>query len=180
MKNVIGRNGSSVLLPKDEDTYLTLEALTSDSAPALKLIKLDPKTHLIIGVVMGYPLRMPLALLQSLSQVKEAIRCVTPRLKEETRQVIVTVKVTLPPHLDLGSWGIFYLRHYSSKPLHCFRCQQFDHHQNNCSGKHLTQQCLDKYKAKQEVTHKCPNCGEGHHAWNHSCPVRLQRVTQGR
>ena len=36
MKNVIGRDDSSVFLPKDEYTYLTLGALTSDSAPALK------------------------------------------------------------------------------------------------------------------------------------------------
>ena len=41
---------------KDEYTYLTLDALTSDSAPALKLMKLDPKTQLTKSVVMGYPL----------------------------------------------------------------------------------------------------------------------------
>ena len=52
MKNVIGRDGISVLLPKDEYAYLTLDALTSDSTPALKLIKLDPKTQLSKGVVM--------------------------------------------------------------------------------------------------------------------------------
>ena len=54
MKNVIVRDGSSVLLPKNEYTYLTLDALTSDSTPALKLIRLDPKTQLTKGVVMGY------------------------------------------------------------------------------------------------------------------------------
>ena len=110
---------------------------------------------------MGYPLRISLALLQRFSQVEEAMRCVTPRLKEKTRQVIVTVRGTLPPHLDLGNWEVFYLRPYTLEALRCFRCQQFGHHQNNCSripacricsGKHLIQQCLDKYKAKQEVT----------------------------
>ena len=189
MKNVIRRDDSSVLLPKDEYTYLTLDAQTSNSAPALKLIKFDSKTQLTKGVVMGYPLRMPLALLQRLPQVEEAMRCITPRLKEETRQVIVTVRGTLSPNLDMGNWEVFYLRPYTPEPLRCFRCQQFGHHQNNCSctpacgicsRKHVIQQCLDEYKTKHEVTHKCPNGWEGHHAWNHSCPARLQRVTQGR
>ena len=58
VKNVIGRDGRSVLLPKDVYTYLTLDALTSDSVPALKLIRLDPKTQLTKGVVRGYSLRM--------------------------------------------------------------------------------------------------------------------------
>ena len=81
---------------------------------------------------MGYPLRMPLVLLQRLLQVEEAMRCVTPGLKKETRHVIVTVKGILPPHLDLGNWGVLYLRSYTPEPLRCFRCQQFGHQQNNC------------------------------------------------
>ena len=44
LKNVIGRDDSSVLLSKDEYTYLTQDAQTSVSAPALKQIKFDPKT----------------------------------------------------------------------------------------------------------------------------------------
>ena len=104
MKNVIGRNGSSVLLPKDENTCLTLDALTSNSAPVLKLIRLDPKHSSSRVSSWAIPLRM-----------KEAMRCDTSRLKEETRQVIVTIRGTLPPNLDLDNWGIFYLRPLSHR-----------------------------------------------------------------
>ena len=89
--------------PKDEYTYLILDVLTTDSAPVLKLLKLDPKTQLTKGIIIGYPLRMPLALLQRLPQVKETTRCVTPRLKEETQQVTLTIRGSLPPHLNLGN-----------------------------------------------------------------------------
>ena len=123
------RMPDQLFFPGDAYKYLTLDALTSDSTPALKSIRLDPKTQLTKFVVMGYPLRMPLAFLQGLSQVEEAMRCVTPCLKKETSQVIVTVRGIPPSHLDLGNWEVFYLRPYTPKPLRCFRCQQFDHHQ---------------------------------------------------
>ena len=71
------KDGSSVLLPKDEDTYNQLSA-------TYKLLQLDPQTHTIKAIVMGYLQRIPLSLLQRHPQVKEATRCVTSRLKEET------------------------------------------------------------------------------------------------
>ena len=130
-----------------------------------------------------------LSLLQRHPQVEETTRCVTSRLKEETQQVLVIFRDPLPPHLSLGSWGTYYLRPYTPEPLWCFRCHSFRHHQASCtrlpvcgicSGHHETNTCLAKYKAKEAVTHKCPNCFGQHHAWNPSCPARLQRVNQGR
>ena len=52
---------------------------------------------------MGYPLRMPLQLLQRHPQMEEATRCLTPRDKTETRQVLVTVRGAFPPQLDLAN-----------------------------------------------------------------------------
>ena len=101
MKNVIGPDGSSVLFPKNEYTYLTLDALTSCSE--FDKARLQNTAH------QGYRHgQMPLAQIKRLSQVKEVMRCVIPRLKEETRQTIVTVRGTLPLHLDLDNWGVYF------------------------------------------------------------------------
>ena len=185
MRNVIGRDGSSVLLPQNAETLATLDSLAADPGEGITLVKLDPQAQLTKGVVMGYPLRMPLQLLQRHPQVEEATRCLTSRDRTETRQVLVSVRGALPPHFDLGNWGMYYTRPYTPEPLRCYRCQRFRHHKANCSrphvcgicsGGHPTETCLTKYKAKQAVVHRCPNCGGAHHAWNPSCPARLQRV----
>jgi len=36
--------------------------------------------------------------------------------------------------------------------------------------------CIKKYKEGTPTISKCPNCGEGHHAWNTACPERLKRL----
>lgn len=41
---------------------------------------------------MGYPLRVPLTLLQRHAQVEEATRCLNLRYKEETGQVFMTIR----------------------------------------------------------------------------------------
>ena len=189
MRNLIGKDNSSVLLPKDEATFITLDQLASEPSNWLRLVKIEPAAQLSRGVVMGYPLRMPTALLLRHPQVEEATRCLTSRQQDETRQVLVSVRGPLPPHIDLGNWGTYYLRPYTREPLRCFRCQRYGHHKDNCSravtcgicsGGHWTEKCLTLYKEKKEVRHRCANCGAAHHAWNPACPVRLQRVHQDR
>lgn len=188
-RNVIGKDGSSVLVPLDESSFAILEAMAADPGAAIQVIKLDPNTQTTKGVVMGYPLRLPLTILLRHPQVESAERCRSARHQEDTRQVLVTLRGPLTPSLTLGNWGTFYLRPYTPEPLRCYRCQKFGHHQANCfrqavcgicSGKHSTDTCLSKYKAKEAVTHRCPNCGQAHHAWNRACPARLAQVTRGR
>ncbi|MPC40424.1 RNA-directed DNA polymerase from mobile element jockey [Portunus trituberculatus] len=189
MQNVIWRDGDTVLLPQDEDTYNTLHAVASDQGAFLAITELLPDSQLTKGIVIRYPLRMPPSLLRRHPQVEEATRCVTPQDKEETKQVLVSVRGPLPTQIDFRNWGVLYLHPYTPEPLRCFRYQRFGHHQANysrpsvcgiCSGRHETRQCLTRYKAKQVVTNKCPNCGEGHHALNPACPARQRRVVQGR
>ncbi|XP_050703958.1 uncharacterized protein LOC126989402 [Eriocheir sinensis] len=48
-----------------------------------------------------------------------------------------------------------------------------------CSGPHMTEACLAKYKAGEEVLALCPNCNQQHHAWSRRCPSRLTRVDEG-
>lgn len=187
-KNVIGKDGSSVLIPLDAASFKILDNLATDTDSAIRLIKLEPQTQTTKGVLMGFPLRMPLSIILRHPQVEEAQRCQN-RMQEETRQVIVTLRGPLVPSLTLGNWGTFYLRPYSPEPLRCFKCHKFGHHQANCirdavcgicSEAHDTQQCLTKYKAKEAVNHRCPNCKGTHHAWNKACPTRQAHVERGR
>ncbi|XP_050710061.1 uncharacterized protein LOC126994833 [Eriocheir sinensis] len=48
-----------------------------------------------------------------------------------------------------------------------------------CSGPHMTEACLAKYKAGESVTALCPNCRRHHHAWSRRCPSRLTIVDRG-
>ncbi|XP_050709633.1 uncharacterized protein LOC126994355 [Eriocheir sinensis] len=139
------------------------------------------------GVLLAYPVAMPLKPLLRHPRVLEAERCSTR--DGPTRQVFVTVAGPLPGTLDLGSWGVFYTRPYNREPLRCYNCQQFGHHRARCtrppvcgicSAGHDTERCLTKYKAGQDVTSKCPNCHQEHHAWNKTCANRRVLVDQQR
>lgn len=189
VKNVPGKDGSSVLLPCSQDAYDTLHALAMDKGSFLTIFEIDQSIQVSKGVVMGYPRRLPVTLLQRHTQVEEATRCLTNRQRDETRQVVITVRGPLPPMIDLGNWGTFYTRPWVPEPLRCFRCQRFGHHRANCSlphvcgmcsGAHPTEECLEKYKAKQTISAKCPNCSGKHHAWFPQCPARVRHVDRGR
>ena len=154
-----------------------------------KLVQLDPHINTTRGVVMGCPLRLPTELLLRHPQIEEATRCQTLRTKEATCQVTVTLRGPLLSQLSLGSWWTLYLCPWVPEPLQCYRCHRFGHHQASCanviecgicSGSHDTQECLVKYKAKQDIVHRCPNCNQAHHAWSKSCPARLRLVERGR
>ena len=188
-KNTIGRDGSSILLPLDAQSFHTLEAIANDPGAEITVNMIDRSLQVTKGVIMGFPLRLPLAIILRHPQVEDAVRCQTAATKEDTRQVIVSLRGPLVPSLTFGNWGTFYIRPFNPEPLRCFRCQKFGHHQATCtrqatcgvcSGQHETQGCLDRYKAKEAVRHHCPNCGGSHHAWNKACPVRLAQVTRGR
>ena len=138
---------------------------------------------------MGYPFCLPTELLLRHPQVEEATRCQTPRTKETIRQITVTLRGPLLPQLSLGRWGSFYLCPWVPEPLRFYRCHRFGHHQvfcaniikcRICSGSRKTQECLVKYKAKQDIVHHCSNCKQAHQAWNKSCPARLRLVERGR
>ena len=188
MKNLIGKDDSSVLLPKNETTFSVHDKLASDPSNWINMVKLDPQVKIAKGIVMGYPLRMPTALLLRHLQVEETNRCLIPRQHDETRQVFVSIRGPLPPQIDLGNWGLFYLRPYTPEPLRCFHCRRYGHHKDNCSDavtcgilrdlqwESLDRECLTLYKEKKEVRHRCANCGAAHHAWNPASPVRFQRV----
>ena len=124
------------------------------STTKAKLVQLEPHSNTTRGVVMGCPLRLPTELLLRHPQVKEATRCQTHCTKEATRQVTVTLRGALLPHLSLGSWGTFYLRPWVPEPLRCYLCHRFGYHQTSCAnvikcgicnGSHETQECLVKY-----------------------------------
>ncbi len=136
------------------------------------------------GVLLRYPLLMPLSPILKNSLVLAAERFTT-RDGEETRQVMITVRGTLPGSLDLGNWGTYYTRPYSKEPLRCFNCQKFGHHRANCTlaakcgicaGRHDTKKCIQTHKEGGETTAKCPNCDLPHHAWNRKCLARREIV----
>ena len=45
-----------------------------------------------------------------------------------------------------------------------------------CTGSNETRECLVKYKTKQDIVHRCPNCNQAHHACNKSCLAHLRLI----
>lgn len=176
--------GCVLVSPDSEETLQTLLATTHVLEKPVSLRQAAENTTK--GVVMAYPVAMPLKPLLRHPNILTAERCRT-RDGTETRQVVITMTGQLPGTLDLGSWGTFSTRPFSKEPLRCFNCQQFGHHRARCnrpplcgmcSGPHATESCLSKYKAGMEVPAKCPNCNDAHHAWSRRCPKRRILVDQ--
>nr|XP_045595250.1 sodium-coupled monocarboxylate transporter 1-like [Procambarus clarkii] len=70
--------------------------------------------------------------------VASLVSCCTERhqiksMKQETRQVLVTVKGPISEKLDIGIWSMFtYTRLKLPEPVSCFRCQRFGHQKESC------------------------------------------------
>ena len=181
-----GRDNIFVIYPKDEKTIWTLRNMTSLLDKPVKIQELyEPGQKPTKGVVMGYPHGLPLNLLTKEENIQSATRCKFGKEGKDTRQVLIEHVGPLPGKLDLGIWGVFYIRPYSQEPIRCYRCQELGHGISRCrnpvrcgvcSGSHETRQCIEKLKAKESVTPKCPNCQGEHHAWNKACPARLAKV----
>ena len=182
-------SGNVLMSPPDLKTYEHLLKIQEVKGLPVQLKAAGQGTSK--GILMKFPVLMPLKPILDHPQVLEAKRC---RIYsgEETRQVEITVQGHLPGFLQLGSWGTFFTRPYSREPLRCYNCQRYGHHKNNCnlgtrcgvcSGPHKTELCITKHKDGQETTLKCPNCKETHLAWSKVCVARrtlvdAQRETQ--
>ena len=132
---------------------------------------------------MGCPLRLPLRPLELLPNIQKATRCTVNSDTQTlpTRQVIIEHSGPLPAKIDLWIWSTFYVRPYSAEPVRCYQCHKFGHTRLNCRNSSRCGICskdhpISKYKAKEEITSKCPNCQGGHHAWNKSCPEWRRRI----
>ncbi|XP_050710075.1 proline-rich protein 36-like [Eriocheir sinensis] len=178
-------SGCVLITPADSAQHDTLLAVREVSGVPVQL-RVAPGAN-TKGVLLAYPVAMPLKPLLRHPRVLEAVRCTTR--DGPTRQVFVTVAGPLPGSLDLGSWGTFYTRPYSKEPLRCYNCQQFGHHRARCSrppvcgicsASHDTERCLSKYKTGQTITSRCPNCQGEHHAWNRACANRRELVDKQR
>ena len=72
---------------------------------------------------------------------------------------------------------------YVPSPLRCFKCQQFGHHQDNCSKAKVCAKCaqLDHQDTACTPAMKCVNCNGEHTAYSKNCPrwiteKEIQRV----
>lgn len=134
-------------------------------------------------VLEGYPLSFDIDWLLQHSNVETATRMKVRFSKEKTRQILISY-LGEPPEYLLTTTGTFTLRKYYPEPLRCTKCQRFGHLTKCrfrpccgvCSELHLTEICLQNIRDGKKPTAKCPNCSQGHHAWNLKCPERKKRL----
>ena len=178
--------GDYVLTPKDEaSTVLLRRRAEEDDAVVL----LDPTVKRHKVVLERYPLDLPLEAIEAHPHVLSATRLRGTRTRGPTRQVLVVYEGIPPEKLQLGCWGRYDVRPYQGEPVRCFQCHRFNHIRARCehpvrcgvcSEAHPTERCIERHKAKEATTAKCPNCGKRHHAWNPQCPERLRRLPRHR
>ena len=181
-----GKDGSSVILPKSTETFQHLQDVAVNcSTIKVKPIQLDPHSNTTRGVVLGYPLCLPTDLLLRHPQVKEATCCHQRGHTPSNRHT--TWSSSTP--VVLGQLGDFLLPPLSARTTAVLPLLPFGHYQASCenvincgmcSGSHEIQECLVKYKAKQDIVHSCPNRNQAHHAWIKSCSALLRLVEWGR
>nr|BDT63461.1 MAG: hypothetical protein [Sesarmops intermedium nimavirus] len=171
--------------PNPKDAAFFLARAAKEPAFGINHAEVESKSR---GVVMRYPVAQSLDPILADPRVTFARRMTCNAghgRKEPTQQVEVLFRGALPETLDLGFWGVFYVRRFIPEPLRCFQCHAFGHTKRYCrrellcgvcSGKHPTWWCKKALRAGMSRTAQCPNCGRGHYAWFRACPERLRRL----
>ena len=58
-------------------------------------------------------------------------------------------------------------------PLHCYNCQKYGHHEDNCRGRQVCDKCgqqdPDHHSDNCNYLYKCANCGGDHPVYARSC-----------
>lgn len=142
-----------VVLEQDLARLIVATKVTSGNSDphAVALQYLDPAEITRKTILMGFPLKFSLDMLERLPNVLVLKRY--RLLKTITRQVPLTVKGPISSKIDLGKFGTYKAREYTPEPLRCFRCQRFGHHKDKAPPRcaiyarnHETSPCLTKMK----------------------------------
>lgn len=97
----------------------------------LALTYYDPPPKVTKMVLEGYPTGFLMDHLENHPLVESATRLRVRISKEETRQVLVTLRGEPPSELHSGIFGVFTLREYYREPLRCTKFKCFNHHVTN-------------------------------------------------
>ena len=84
---------------------------------------------------------------------------------------ILTFNRPTPPATLKVGFGRCTVQPYVPSPLRCFKCQQFGHHQDNCSKAKVCAKCAQPDHQDTACTAmKCVNCNGEHTAYSKNCP----------
>ena len=106
-----------------------------------------------------------------------AVQHITQKKNGEIKNsgsVILTFSgINLPDEIKVGCQKVAVTR-YIPRPLRCFGCQKFGHHQTVCKHQKLCANCgLPAHDDESPCSRppKCVNCGGDHPAFKPTCPV---------
>ena len=185
-------NGKRIIRPQDTATQLWLQSCTSVSGKPAKFTQLVKNTSVTAVLVNVHPFISMEALLTD-ERITTAERILTFNSETRTMEPSRSVKINLsmksvPTEMRINFLGKFFVRPFVTKPVRCYRCQQFGHlaaaclakkeRCSMCSGHHRTQQCLGKIRNSESVDLKCANCVEKYSANSNHCSVlrgKMQR-----
>lgn len=99
--------------------------------------------------------------------------------KEETETVLVEFEARAPPSELYCGFVRYRVREYMTKPIRCFKCQEFGHVANVCKRKMRCVRCGGEHeygKCGKGMRVKCCNCGGNHSAAYWGCEVMKREV----
>ena len=97
------------------------------------------------------------------------------REREPSNTVLLTFNKKKKPTSVYIGLERFTVNEYFPKPLRCFKCQEYGHHQTKCTKPEVCAKCKsEEHKDKDCVVHEndylCANCDGQHPSWSRSCP----------
>lgn len=81
----MGRDGSTILVPLDQYIFDTLNKMAAQPGSTTDISKIDPQLQTSKGIMMGYPLSLPISIIERHPCVETAARFQTASTQDDTR-----------------------------------------------------------------------------------------------
>lgn len=136
------------------------------------------------GIISGIPVSVGMTeLVENLQirnkTVKSARRMTKGSEKKETETVMVEFEAKVLPQELFFGFMKYDVRAFISKPMRCYRCQEFGHIAKACKGKVRCARCSGQHeygKCGEGVKPKCCHCGGDHSAAYWGCEIMKREV----
>ena len=102
---------------------------------------------------------------QGVTEVKRVTIKKEGKLIETNTYIITFDQPKIPERIKVG-YTIERVEQFMPNPLHCYNCQKYGHHEDNCRGRQVCGKCAqqdpDHHIDKCNNSYKCANCGGDH------------------
>lgn len=179
-------DGNLLIGCNNKDQMEKARKLTSvGKIKVLKVVRVGEKrTNGCKGVIYGVPIHVNVReIVESIkvenSTVKSVRRMTKGVEKKETESVLIEFEENEIPKQVYVGFVRYNVREYITKPMRCYKCQEFGHIAKMCKGKQRCARCGGEHeygKCGEGTKPKCCNCGGNHSVAYWGCEVLKKEV----